>query len=360
MTSSLNPMLIVIARHARGLSQADLAERIAINQGFLSKIENGVKEPSDEVVKKISEVLKFPVTFFYQREEIYGLPVSVHPMHRKKSVVGIKGLEILYAEMNINIMHIRRLLQSVELAPRTTLPRLDIDEYNYDIEKIAALTRSMWLLPRGPVENLTKCIENAGCIVIHSDFHNIAVDAITWSIHGMPTCIFLNRDRPADRMRFTLAHELGHIVMHQHPTPQMEDQADVFASAFLMPHDEIAESICNRVTLERLAYLKPIWRVSIQSILMRAANLGIINKTQSEYLWKKINYQRWRFREPPELDFAHEEPRLFPSIIKLHLEKLGYSLSELSSALHIHEEEFRSKYFAEKNIKHPPNLFLMT
>lgn len=365
MDTPLNARLVILARQARGISQEDLAQSVGINQGFLSKVENGLKEPSEDVVNKIAGVLKFPLTFFYQQDEIYGLPVSVHPSHRKKSSVSMKGLDMVHAELNITLMNIKRLLQSVELSPRSVFPRFDVDEYDHDIERIADLTRKSWLLPRGPIDNLTRCVERAGCLVIWCDFKNLSIDGITLAIHNMPVCVFLNRNRTADRMRFTLAHEIGHIVMHKYPSLDMEDQADKFASAFLMPSQDIAEglkSFGNKLTLEHLAYLKPIWRVSMQAILMRAKALGIINKNQSEYMWKKISFARIRFQEPPELDFPHEEPTLLPSVFKLHVEKLGYSMSEIAQSLHLYETELRQKYSLLDDTKqvNGKNIFLLS
>jgi len=354
MVLTFNPKLVVLARQARGLSQADLADRVEANQGFLSKIENGLRDAPEDLVEKIARVLEFPKSFFYQQEEIYGLPVSVHPLHRKKRSVGVRGLDVIHAEANIMIMNLKRLLQSVKLSFRAPMPLFDIDEYEGDVERIAELTRRTWLLPNGPIENITECLERAGCIVIWCDFHSFEIDGITFPIHKMPVCIFLNRNRPADRMRFTLAHELGHIVMHKYPNPYMEDQADRFASSFLMPRDQIKDNLLmsgGRITIKHLAYLKPIWRVSMQSMIMRAQDIGVINRNQSEYLWKQINIGRIRFQEPPELNFPHEQPRLLSTILKLHTEKLGYAVSELAEVLHLKESEFCKKY----QIGKPPN-----
>ena len=168
----------------------------------------------------------------------------------------------------------------------------------------------------------------------------------------MPICIFLNKDRPADRMRFTLAHELAHIVMHKIPHPKMEEQADHFASAFLMPYYDIKEQfemIGNRITLPNLAYLKPIWRVAMQALLMRAKNIGIISRNQNEYLWKQINIAKIRLQEPSELDFPYEEPATLKSILKLHVDELGYSISELAKTVDLYESEFCEKYHINKN-----------
>jgi Zn-dependent peptidase ImmA (M78 family)/DNA-binding XRE family transcriptional regulator len=344
--------MLLIARQARRLSQLELADSTGINQGVLSRIENGLREPTEDVVNQLCKKLRFPQGFFYQSGRVYGLPVSVHA--RKKCNVGIHQLDYIVAELNIRLWNLKKLLQSIELIPpELPLPYLDIDDYGGDIDKIADLVRRCWLLPRGPIENLTECLERAGCVVFWCDFDNIAVDGVTIAaFQDMPICIFLNKDRPADRMRFTLAHELAHIVMHKLPHPEMEEQADRFASALLMPYHDIREQfemIGNKITLPKLAYLKPIWRVSMQALLIRAKNTGVISKIQSEYLWKQINIAKIRLHEPPELDFPHEEPTTLKTILNLHIEKLGYSISELAEAVCLHESEFCEKYHINKN-----------
>lgn len=347
MALQFNSKILLIARQARRLSQLELSELTGIDQGLLSKIENGLREPTEDVVSRLSEKLGFPQGFFFQSSRIYGLPLSVNT--RKKCSVGVHQLDYILAELNIRLWNLKKLLQSTEiLPPELPLPYLDIDDYGGDIEKIADLVRRTWLLPRGPIDNLTECLERAGCVIFWCDFDNIAIDGITIaSFQDMPICIFLNKNRPADRMRFTLAHELGHIVMHKIPHPEMEAQADHFASALLMPYYDIREQfemIGNRITLPNLAYLKPIWRVAMQALLMRAKSTGAISKTQSEYLWKQISIAKIRLQEPPELDFPHEEPKTLKAVLKLHLEELGYSISELAEAVYLQESEFCEKY----------------
>jgi Zn-dependent peptidase ImmA (M78 family) len=159
-------------------------------------------------------------------------------------------------------------LQAVEHAPKRDIPKLDLDEYEGDIERIAALVRAHWLLPAGPLGNLTAALEVAGCIVVHSDMQGSAISGVTVSVAGIPPLILLNKDQPADRMRFTLAHELGHMVLHRFPGPNMEREANEFASALLMPARDIRGGLSGRLDLRRLAALKADWRVSMQGCII--------------------------------------------------------------------------------------------
>ena len=193
---------------------------------------------------------------------------------------------------------------------------------------------------------------------VHCDFAALSVDGVTVSSPGLPPCIFLNRNQPADRQRFSLGHELGHIVMHRVPSPTMEDDANAFASAFLMPTPEIRPYLSGRLTIQKLAALKPVWRVSMQALLYRAMTVQAITKNQSQYLWRQISALGYRRSEPPELDFPAEEPDVLPQMIRVHLDELGYEVEELCSALHVFEDDLRSMHPLPGNPS-SPNLRLI-
>jgi Zn-dependent peptidase ImmA (M78 family)/DNA-binding XRE family transcriptional regulator len=335
--------MLRLRRQLRKLSQAQLARLVGMNQGHLSKIESGILDPPEGLIKRLSEKLDCPPSFFLHSDRVYGLPVSVHPMFRKRSTASKRELDRIHAELNVRLIHIRRLLEAVEINAKARLPQLDIDEYDGDIETIADLVRRTWLLPPGPIEDLTNTVEEAGCIVIHCDFPSGKVDGVTMSVPGLPPCIFLNRNQPADRMRFSLAHEIGHLVLHELPTPEMEDQANAFAAAFLMPAADIRSQF-GHVTIKRLAFLKKVWRVAMAALLMRAKRLGVVNESQNQYLWRQMSRAGYRTREPASTEFPEETPGVLPEIIRAHLEELGYSIRELSEVLSMHEHEFRDYY----------------
>lgn len=341
MYGEFNAGLLRIARQARGMSQEELSKSSGLSQGNISKLENNLIGPTDDALNKLAEALHFPTTFFFQPDHVFGLPISVHPMYRKKTSVGQRGLDRLEAEINIRLLHIRRLLNATEFESELPLPKMDIDEYDGDVERIAELVRRTWLIASGPLPNLVECVERAGCLVIHCDFEGMSVDGVTLNAPGTPPCIFLNGNQPADRMRFTLGHELGHIVMHRVPSPTMEDEANAFASALLMPARDVRPYLTGRLTLQRLASLKLTWKVSMGALLYRAGTLGTISANQSQYLWRQMSRLGYRRAEPPELNFPPEEPSVLPEILRVHLEDLKYELDELCRALHVYEDDLR-------------------
>lgn len=343
MSGVFNAELLRIARQARGMSQTALARHSGVSQANVSKLENDLSEATDEVIGLLASVLDFPMSFFFQPDRIYGLPVSVHPMYRKRASVGQRSLGRLEAWINIRLMHIRRLMHAVDYEPELPLPRnIGLDTISGNPEEIADLVRRTWLVPSGPLKNLVEWVERAGCVVMHCDFSNIPVDAVTVPSDNMPPCIFLNKNQPPDRQRFNLAHELGHIIMHPVPSPMMEDEANAFASALLMPTQQIRPYLHGRLTIQKLASLKPVWLVSMQALLYRAKVIGAITENQSRYIWRQLSALGYRKNEPPDPNFPIEEPKVLAEMIRVHTEYLDYSIEDLCSLLHMSEDELIS------------------
>ena len=342
--AAFNPEMFLVAREYRGDSQSSLAKKSQISQARLSKIENGVSLPDDDVIEAIAEQLNFPVNFFYQSGRAIGQPMSVHAMFRKRASVGVKALNKLTAELSIRLLNLKALLRSVDIDASLRLPEYDIEDYDHDSVAIAKMIRNTWLLKNGPVTNLTNLIEKSGVVIFWCDFSYAMVDGVSLRIPGLPPCIFLNRDRPADRMRFSLAHELGHLVMHRQTSETMENEANAFAAELLMPAESIIPDLRGKITLAELARLKRVWRVAMQALLMRAKTLGLISRNQSEYLWRQMSMYGYRKQEPINTEFPHEIPQTLSEIIKLHESQLEYSIDDFARMARISNGDFKYLY----------------
>lgn len=348
--------LLRLARQLRGFTQKKTAESMGLAQAVLSRLENGLIEPDAAVIQRAGRVFELPEAFFESQDTIYGPPVSVHTMLRgKKSEVTARDVDMITAELNIRLFHLRRFLENVDISPVNEIPRLDIEEAE-SVERIAATVRAHWKIPSGPIKNLTRLMERAGIVVGLSDFRGAAVSGVTFSAPGQPPIVLINKDHPADRLRFTLAHELGHLVMHRFPTPGMENEANQFASAFLIPPHEIKDALRGRkITLALLASLKKEWRTSMQSILMAAHRARCLTDNQNRYLWQQLSSRGWRTREPASLDFPVDTPSVLPTIIRAHMETLGFEKSELVKICRVGEAEFDRLYglYAEDQPSRP-------
>jgi len=123
---------------------------------------------------------------------------------------------------------------------------------------------------------------------------------------------------PGDRLRFSVAHEVGHLVLHSSlkgSVAAIEKEADRFAAELLMPEEGIRQDLVPPITLSLLVELKPRWGVSIQALVMRSADLGILARGQATYLHRQISSRGWRKREPAEL--VPEKPRAYRKMAEL-------------------------------------------
>jgi Zn-dependent peptidase ImmA (M78 family) len=264
--------------------------------------------------------------------------------HRKRQSVPVKALNIIHDRVNILRMRLGRLLRNADAHQENGFHRLDIDEYGGSPERIAQLIRAAWKLPMGPVKNLVGAIENAGGIVVPCSFGTTKLDAVSQWPRNMPPIFFINKDIPVDRWRFTLAHEVGHIVMHAIPTPNAEKEADRFASEFLMPERMIRHDLDN-ITLEKAAALKPYWRVSIQALFRRAKDVG--KMTDRRYISLCAYISKLGYRKIEPVTIAPEEPTVLRNLIRFHREEHGFSVSDLGKLMLISEQELREQFLDE-------------
>jgi Zn-dependent peptidase ImmA (M78 family)/transcriptional regulator with XRE-family HTH domain len=342
-TEHFNHEMVILARTFRGMTQAQLSDLLDTAQSRVSRVEHGLTEPDHELVDGLSKTLGFPKSFFYQHGSIYGLPLR---HHRRRKQIAKSTLDRIHAEISIRIMNTVNLLRAVELESLYEVPEFDLDELRVTASQAAKIVRDRWMIPKGPIPNLTKVLEDAGVLIFLCEFGISEMDAVGMRIPNLPPLMFVNRAMPVDRMRFTLAHELGHLVLHSVPRDDMELEADQFASEFLMPAEDIYTSLLN-VSLQSLALLKAIWRVSMGALLKRAQDLQAITVNAATRLYKMFSKYGWRRREPPELDLSPEPPTLVQQVLTFHVSGLEYTVDSLSQALSLNVVDFRNLYPSE-------------
>ncbi|MCA9734943.1 ImmA/IrrE family metallo-endopeptidase [candidate division KSB1 bacterium] len=333
ISAGINPEMLILARQIRGISQSDLAHQLNMSQGRISKAEQGLLSLDSESFRKLAKVLKFPDEFFMQPGRIY--PVEIN-LFRKRQALTKYSKDKINALLNILFIHLNKLLNQIEV--ETQIPFMDIDEHGSPKE-IANKLRQFWRLPEGPLENLTNIIESAGIFVLHLDLYNNQFDGLRFMADPNIPIIAINKNVPPDRMRFTLAHELGHLIMHKILTKSAEAEAHEFASEFLVPTDQI-EFPNRRLNLSHFADLKRYWKISMAALITKAKEQKKISERQYQYLYAQLNQLGYRMREPAELDPPIESPKLLKKIFELYNIELGYSRDELIKLFNISTEDF--------------------
>lgn len=339
MRNAIAPARVVLAREARGLTQGELAELVGVSQGKLSKVENGQLMADDGLADRLSAVLNFPILFF---EHEVPRPRTTVTFYRRRMSVGVRTMRSFEARLRIRLEHLSVLFASVEHRAIGFVPG-DFVELGWRPEKVAAELRAMWGVPRGPIVDLVGLLEAKGIVVVPIEIEDRKIDAVCFpACDGVPPVIFVKANAATDRMRFSLCHELGHLVMHEFVSDlstDVENEADRFAAEFLMPATDVKGSLA-RVTLPILAKLKQHWRVSMAALLYRARALGQLTEQQYQYMWRCMA----PFRNAEPGDLTPETPSYLCELVHAHLSTLQYSSSELATALRIDESDFACWY----------------
>ncbi|MDQ2710353.1 MAG: ImmA/IrrE family metallo-endopeptidase, partial [Actinomycetota bacterium] len=299
-----------VGRTAQGQTQAELAAEVGITQAALSRYENDLREPEPEVLVRLADTLGVTPAFLTQAGRARGgMAMDAHMRRRATAPPGTwRQLE---ARLNMYRWHASHLFEEVSLRAEQHVPTLDL--FDVTPEQAARFVRSQWRMPVGPVRGLAQWLEAAGCVLIGEDFATSRVDGLSQWVGDHPVILF-NSGASPDRLRLTLAHELGHLVLHADAlsVDDVEAQANAFAAELLMPAEVIRPALRN-LKIGRLLDLKREYGVSMQALVERAYHLQLLSPSQRTNMYKSFSAKGWRTREPGSEDIAPERPLGPPS-----------------------------------------------
>jgi Zn-dependent peptidase ImmA (M78 family)/transcriptional regulator with XRE-family HTH domain len=347
-----HPGMLVLARESRGMTQADVADAMTkaspsgatvVSQGYVSRAEAGRLTVSDDRLDLYATALGYPRRLLCLDPEVSGVGVGlIH--HRKRASLSVATLRRVHAQLAFTQIQLRGLTSTAgDPAPGHRFIRVALDDL-VTAKDAARHVRRSWGIAPGPVPDVIGAIEGAGGLVVVRDLGSGLLDAVSqWGEHSAPL-LLVNDCAPGDRCRFSVAHELGHLVMHTDPGsgPEQERQADAFAAEFLMPASDIRKAFADRIDLPKLMELKRIWRVSMSALLRRALDLGSITEWQHRTVTIEMSALGYRTAEPVEI--ARERPKLVSELVHTLLDEHGLPLEEAASCAHLLPEDFQRLY----------------
>lgn len=300
-----------LARQRRGLTKRDLAKKLKVTDRTISNWYNN-GEVELQMLEKASEILNFPISFFYGEdiEEVSVEAVSFRALSKmtaKKRNIALSQTRIAklishWIDSNFdlpetNVPDLHELRNSLVETTQDNLQDQIVDE-SLDIfyaensypEACATFVRKAWGLGEQPIPNLIALLESKGIRVFSLSDDAQEVDACCEWSGGRPF-IFLNTAKTSERCRFDAAHELGHLVMHKHGITEgrhMEQEANAFASSFLMPRRGILAEPLKIPSLNSIVVKKKIWKVSAAALTYRYNKLGLISDWNAVSIYKQL------------------------------------------------------------------------
>jgi Zn-dependent peptidase ImmA (M78 family)/transcriptional regulator with XRE-family HTH domain len=324
--SKIIPERVREARESVGMTDEEFADAIGVTRQSVGAYETGANSPRGDVFSKIIATTRQPPAFFTtprkNNAERFLTPTwrSLKRMQRPDRLRIGRRLEWAY--------YVAEFMAEYIDLPAVHLPTIDFDferDGNERIEEIADQVRQFWNVGFGPLTDLAPLLEYNGIVAVEEAVKCDDMDAVSRWQGGRPYLLYAADQDGNSRKLFNLAHELGHLVLHNaievnsRNLDRLENQANRFAGAFLMPRRTFAREIAN-TTIDYFLSLKGRWRIAVAAMVYRCKELGILNPDQVKYLWKQMNARGIRKREPLDNAFALSRPTVLASAAQMLIE----------------------------------------
>ena len=308
-----------LARGAAGLSLRALEGRIGsrVTAQAIGKYERDESMPSSGVLIALADALGVSVEYLTSDQELVLEAVEFRKksISRKREEAHVQARVVDLLERYLEVEKLLA-LPTVEWDKPREAPYPVVEDF-VEVEQAALSLRTHWDLGRNPIPSMVELLEECGIKVLAFDLSDVGgMTAHAWSgTKRVASVIVVNSEHSGERQRFTLTHELGHLVLGVDPSADAEKAAHRFAGAFLMPADAVRMEIGRRRTSigwSELFSLKRLFGVSVQALVYRCRDLGIFNESLFRRLFRDMSKFGWRsppYAEPRAI--RGEEPTRF-------------------------------------------------
>lgn len=342
MASSFLGDRLHLARVFQGKSLQELGETVSASRQYIQQLETGAKNPSREMVMALAQALQVDEDFFSLASS--NVPEEQCHFRSRKTIAPSTRVQAV-AHGNVFDKLVEYLDSELDL-PEVRFPHVgDIHDAN-DIERAAEKCRIDWGLGmRTPITNMARVLENAGALVTY--FTDISEKIDAFSMHRKRPIVIRNPAKEsACRMRFDLAHECGHIVMHEGIVTgdnKTEMEANRFASAFLLPRAAFLNEFgflgkTNRIPWQIIYDLKLRWKVSVAAIVRRAFDLGLIDAIKYRNANIHLRKTGQSKIEVHDHDISQEQPEVIKNAFSLMREEGTNGLTTVLHELKVRPE----------------------
>lgn len=329
-----------LARVAQGLTLDQLGSRISATRQYLNQLEQGSKVPTQEMTEALSAALGVTTRFFSLITRDGVRPEQCH--FRKQRTTPVSVVSQVLARGTLLDGFVDRLDRELDL-PVVSFPDFQASSA-LEVEEAADEARRHWRVGSGPISSMMRVVENAGAVVSFFGGVSERVDALSID-RRRPMIIRSEAKQAACRLRFDLAHECGHLIMHrgiETGDKITEEQANRFASAFLLPRSSFIHEFPRSRFLDWTAIfqLKLRWKVSAAAIIRRAYDLRMISADQYRTGYIHLSKTGQKRVERHDDEIPLEEPELLSSAINALEEAFPGSVQRIAAEAGLEADMF--------------------
>jgi len=340
---------LVRARKAAGLSMKALAEEVGVSANAIKKYEHGDNMPSSPNLLKLAKALEVRTEYFFRplKVELKGVEYRKRANTPQKLLDQINGDVLDQAERWTELLSFYP--DSIKPIPQFKLPEElpEVVGSFDDVEAIANQMRNLWDLGLNPIHDMIDTLETMGIMVICTSVESKKkFDGLAGNIENTPVVV-ISTHQPGDRQRFTLAHELGHLVLHGRLPEEIDEEkaCNHFAGAFLLPKQAVHQHLGlkrSALEMQELHLLKHEFGISMMGIIMRTAQCMVINSYQQKQYFMQFSKSGWRTLEPGT-PYPNEETVLYKQLVYRALSEEYMGESKASELLGISLSSFHKE-----------------
>jgi len=334
---NFNPFRLTIARQRKLLKKKDFADLMGVTPHTVTRWETDKVEPNAHHIKLFSQILGYPQAFFFG--STLDRPEAHETSFRSQTSMTAAVRDAALAAGAIGFLVSNWVERHFDL-PKTSIP--DMSQYKADVA--ARSLRELWGLGEAPISNMVHLLESKGVRVFSLAENTMKVNAYSLWREGVPF-VFLNTVKTAECSRFDAAHELAHLVLHPDGKAtgrEAEDQANRFASSFLMSKADVLAQIPRVTHIGQLIEVKSRWKVSLVALCYRCHKLGIISDWKYRDYCISIN-KKYGKSEPKGIEW--ERSKVW-SLVLQSLWKDGLGQAQIAKDLDIPQEEVNGLFFS--------------
>lgn len=335
------------ARLLSGLSLQEVADSLKkkVTRQAIYRYEKGEVVPDSNTLEELSTLFNVRPDFFFRTTQ-----VKIGKVEYRKLKIPAKEVSRIEEQTKDYLSRYLELEEILAIKTEFVNPLKDFPKVeNYpNINTAANLLREEWKMGTNAISNIAELLEDQHIKILKISARDEFSGLQTYANNNIPVIAYNERQvHKKDRIRFTLLHELAHLLLkfdNDRLTPkQIETLCHQFAGAVLLPERVIKQELGefrNRLSIDELGNVKKQYGISMQAIVMRANVCGIVNHNYTRQFFDMMDHNNWRIDEPVDYE-GNEESGRFDQLIFRALSEELISISKAAALKNMTLAEFK-------------------